>query len=113
LEPVPLLLFCLDGLVLLSDGGVGEDGVLAALDPLSLLLPVPVLLLLLLMLPLPMPLEPGVVSFERSLALLLAVVVDELRSLELALGAMPGLSLRLQPYRPVAATARAAVVMTR
>jgi len=112
LEPVPLLLFWLDGLVLLSEGGVGEDGVLEALDPLSLLLPVPVLLLLL-MLPLPIPLEPGVVSFERSLALLLAVVVEELRSLELALGAMPGLSLRLQPYRPVAATARAAVVMTR
>lgn len=112
MEPVPLLLFWLDGLVLLSEGGVGEDGVLEALDPLSLLLPVPVLLLLL-MLPLPIPLEPGVVSFERSLALLLAVVVEELRSLELALGAMPGLSLRLQPYRPVAATARAAVVMTR
>jgi len=39
LEPVPLLLFWLDGLVLLSEGGVGEDGVFDALDPLPLLDP--------------------------------------------------------------------------
>jgi len=53
------------------------------------------------MLPLAIPLEPGVVLVDRSAALLLAVVVEELRSvlrsLELALGDMPGLSLRLQP----------------